>query len=419
MGKNIVITEDKLRAVIRTIIKEQKVDLITTIQEMGFIPTSINNYKHKIHKNLTLKIEGENVIVKKGLKEIGRVNVSDIIDLEGIIKSSFPLEEQVIKGSSGDPYEYKKEGNIYYARKKGSSSWIKTSGNASKAIATKIFKETPTVKTDDKKITQTPPKKPEKPNVIVSDTLVNKKIFFDPTLETTPFKCSEEGCAEWVSNQLDDLGVPRQGNAWHSHNIGQKNLKFTPFMKLNPTVQSQMANLFSKINAKPIEKSQENSVKSLVNNLMPNQSTLKNTLNVNDIVGLYYDDSTNFTKAFFEGGTGMGDMGSGSKITDGPYFIKKDGTPWTPNDLEKNIQFYPGKSLRGGSGFGMNTHLGYVGAKVDGEPIIFHNVHGQVYATPLNKMGKTKIFWVKKGPGEVVIPKEENKSWYDSFLNLF
>jgi hypothetical protein len=144
MGKNIIINETELRAIVKNIIKEQKVDLVTAIKEMGFTPVSQNNYKHKTQKDLTLKIEGDNIVVKKGSDEIGRVKTSEIIDLEGIIKSSFPLQEQVIKGSGNDPYEYKKEGNVYYARKKGSSSWVKTSGEASKAIASKIFKQTTT-----------------------------------------------------------------------------------------------------------------------------------------------------------------------------------------------------------------------------------------------------------------------------------
>jgi hypothetical protein len=144
MGKKIIINESKLRAIVRNILIEQVVDLVTAIKEMGFTPVSQNNYKHKTQKDLTLKIEGDNIVVKKGSDEIGRVKTSEIIDLEGIIKSRFPLQEQVIKGSGNDPYEYKKEGNVYYARKKGSSSWVKTSGEASKAIASKIFKQTTT-----------------------------------------------------------------------------------------------------------------------------------------------------------------------------------------------------------------------------------------------------------------------------------
>ena len=50
---------------------------------------------------------------------------------------------------------------------------------------------------------------------------------------------------------------------------------------------------------------------------------------------------------------------------------------------------------------GINTHLGFVGAIVDGEPIIFHNIDKQVWATPLSKMDKNKtaIVWARGGGG--------------------
>jgi hypothetical protein len=321
---------------------------------------------------------------------------------------------QVVQGEKGDPYEYKKDGGYYYARKKGSNNWILTRGNIALAVATKF---TP-VKSQglDKNLKVNKPKD----NVLVSDTLVSKHIVFDPKNETVPFQCTEEGCAEWVSNQLDELGLQRQGNAWHSHNIGQKNMQLTPFKNLSPSIQKQMAALFTKINANPTEKSQEANAKALLTSLIPDQQSLKKTLNVNDVVGLFFNDSTNFTKAFFEGATGYDKMGKASKVTDGPYFRTKNGQPWNPSDLGKNIQFVPGKSLENGSGFGINTHLGYVGAVVNGEPIIFHNVHGKVHATPLSKMGNTKVLWVKTGPtGNIVNPKESSPSWWDSFTSLF
>jgi len=259
-----------------------------------------------------------------------------------------------------------------------------------------------------------------KNNVLVSDSLVKQDILFDPNKETKPFKCTEKGCAEWVSNQLDDLGLQRQGNAWHSHNIGQKNMEFSPFKNLSPNTQRQMAILFSKINSNPTEKSQEGNAKNLVMSLIPNQQGLKKILNVNDVVGLFWNGSDNFTKAFFEGATGYDEMDGGSKVTNGPYFMTKNGQPWNPSDLKKKIEFIPGNSLKNGSGFGINTHLGYVGAIVNGEPIIFHAVHGTVHATPLSKMGNTKVIWVKTGPtGTVVNPEETSPSWWESFTRLF
>ena len=198
-------------------------------------------------------------------------------------------------------------------------------------------------------------------------------------------------------------------------------MTYTPFTNLSPDVQMSMAKLFSKINSNPKEKSFESDAKSLLQKLIPNQSSFKNILNINDVVGLYWDKSDNFTKAFFEGATGYDNMGTGPRETDGPYFMKKDGTPWNQKDLGKNIEFMPGKSLRNGSGFGMNTHLGYVGAIVNKEPIIFHNVHQTVHATPLSKMGSSKILWAAKTGGGMgaVSPKETSPSWWESFKSLF
>jgi hypothetical protein len=58
-------------------------------------------------------------------------------DLIKIVKQV--LSEQVVQGTGDDPWEYKKEGDKYYARKKGGKNWVLTGGNAEKSIKTKIF----------------------------------------------------------------------------------------------------------------------------------------------------------------------------------------------------------------------------------------------------------------------------------------
>lgn len=69
------------------------------------------------------------------MKKIIRLTESNLLS---IVKKV--ISEQVVQGSGGDPYEYKKEGEKYFARKKGSPNWIEATGNISNAIATKIFK---------------------------------------------------------------------------------------------------------------------------------------------------------------------------------------------------------------------------------------------------------------------------------------
>ena len=51
---------------------------------------------------------------------------------------SLHLQEQVVQGKAGDPYEYKKEGGYYYTRKKGAKDWILTRGNVALAVSKKF-----------------------------------------------------------------------------------------------------------------------------------------------------------------------------------------------------------------------------------------------------------------------------------------
>ena len=56
-----------------------------------------------------------------------------------------------------------------------------------------------------------------------------------------------------------------------------------------------------------------------------------------------------------------------------------------------------GETIKKGIGWGMNTHIGVVGAIKDGVPIVFHNIGGQVWADPYNNLkGDSRIAWVKR-----------------------
>ena len=56
-----------------------------------------------------------------------------------------------------------------------------------------------------------------------------------------------------------------------------------------------------------------------------------------------------------------------------------------------------GKTLTNGKGFGMNTHVGIVGAIKDGVPLVFHNITGSVFSDPYNKLKNGgKIVWIKR-----------------------
>lgn len=90
------------------------------------------------------------------MKKIVRLRESDLLS---IVKKV--LSEQVVQGKGSDPYEYKKEGDKYYTRRKGSTSWILTKDKVADAIAIRIFKTTvtskPTSKPSQPKPTTPPP----------------------------------------------------------------------------------------------------------------------------------------------------------------------------------------------------------------------------------------------------------------------
>jgi hypothetical protein len=80
------------------------------------------------------------------MTKIIRLTESELVNLVKKVLSEQPITApgiDIIQGIGNDPYEYKKENKVYFARKKGSNKWIKTVGKISDAIATKIFKDKP------------------------------------------------------------------------------------------------------------------------------------------------------------------------------------------------------------------------------------------------------------------------------------
>ena len=228
----------------------------------------------------------------------------------------------------------------------------------------------------------------------------DKEIFHDPfgsdpkdSADARVGVCTTTACAQWVSNTFGkETWV---GNAWHAHKRFSD--KGSALENLSPAVIKKAELIFNKVNEKPIPSSgpgvyngtEHFSIRKLAQSLIPEQSLWMN-LELGDIVGLYYHTSYNFTKSFYEFATGKTNMGDGGADGYGPLFrTKKDKKTWDPSMKGKKIEFEAGNALRGGKGFGMTTHIGFVGAKQDGVPIIYHNVGGQVMATGLNAMSKT------------------------------
>jgi len=85
----VILTESQIKRVL-----EQKNDIITSLKEIGFVPSGNGVFKHSQKPELTVTLAGEIVVVKNNGVKIAEIKTSDIKDLEGTIKST-SLKEQV------------------------------------------------------------------------------------------------------------------------------------------------------------------------------------------------------------------------------------------------------------------------------------------------------------------------------------
>ena len=339
------------------------------------------------------------------------------------------LSEQVVQGKGSDPYEYKKEGDKYFARKKGTSNWIETTGNISTAIASKIFKITTTTPenqqtTDlpfktasegnqfrewvnnshpdyDKSIgldrqgshtnsyiqkawlkygKEYPSKKTEvqkkEPQQIVVMPGINPKYSKQidwkklSTTDSTEKVCTSDTpeCAQFLNNW--DNRISSVGNAWiaYRNDSVMGPTVYSSFKGLNQSTVKEVISLWQQIHKKGggvKNGPYTTQIYNIVDKLVPKAGQYSK-LKPGDYVGLFYPESTHHEEAFYQGGE--------------PWFV--DGDP------DK-----PGKNIMSGNGWGMNTHIGIVAAIKNGVPLIFHNIGGNVISDPVNKL---RIAWVKR-----------------------
>lgn len=358
-----------------------------------------------------------------------RLSESEFVNLIRKILLEQPtgsMDSNVIQGSGRDPYEYKKEGDNYFARKKGSSNWIQTTGNVADAIATKIFKSTQP--TPEKQETSDLPFKtpsegnrfrewvnnthPEyaksigldrqgshtnsfirkawskygnefssskseipatpKPQINVMSG-INQKYLKQidwkklSTNTTTNNVCVADTteCAQFLNNWDDRISSV--GNAWNAYRndsiMGPT--VYSVFRGLNPSTVKDVISLWKKIDKKGGGKENgpsSSEVKNIVDKLVPKAGQYPK-LKPGDYVGIFYPDSKHHEEAFYQGGE--------------PWFV--DGKP--------------GKNIQSGNAWGMNTHIGIVAAVKDGIPLVFHNIGGNVISDPANNL---RIAWVKR-----------------------
>jgi peptidoglycan hydrolase-like protein with peptidoglycan-binding domain len=186
-------------------------------------------------------------------------------------------------------------------------------------------------------------------------------------------KAGQKNCGQFVNDFSEKLDFV--GDAWLAHDLdGVGKRVWSVYTNLSPNIIDTIYKTFINIDkaggwkdSGPMSETIKKLNQSLTKN-QPNASGLK----VDDIVGIYFPSSTHHEEAFYEAGKN--------------YFIK-----------DKNGNLVKGKTLSGGKGFGMNTHVGIVGAIKDGVPLIFHNITGSVFSDPYNKIkGGGKIAWVKR-----------------------
>ena len=271
-----------------------------------------------------------------------------------------------------------------------------------------------------------PEPEPEEPEPEEPESETLEGIIYAPNLpdnvkrgETTVVtECTEKDCAQWVSNTLQTFGGST-GNAWHQHrntSIGRGG--HTSFKEFGEDRMAEAAEIFRLINKKPRNYGAYNArIRKLAETFLEPAGTWEKRLKLGDIVGLYWANSAYFGQAFFESTTGYKGLGStpctdeGGRCGDGPFFLHPNGNPWVQEDLGEDIKFKPGNTLKTGRGFGMNTHLGFVGAMYKGTPIIFHQVGQIVKAVPLNSSrfgrgGQLGIFWNKRSDRTLTERKE-------------
>ena len=186
-----------------------------------------------------------------------------------------------------------------------------------------------------------------------------KQIDFSnlSTDSTTPYVCkpNDSNCAQFVNDVSDDLKYI--GNAWTAYKVAPGQLVYSAFNNIDSNKVQKAKQMWDLIHKKGggVEKGPYNKkIASFVNGIVPSKPNVN--LQNGDLVGIFYPPSSHHEEAFYQGLTS-----------------DKNNSP---NSL-----------------WGMNTHVGRVMVILDNTPIVFHNVGGNVQATPASLL---RIAWVKR-----------------------
>lgn len=294
---------------------------------------------------------------KKIISEIDRIK--EIMNL---------IVEAEVVTNYDKAWDYKREGDMFYAKKKNESNWKRLSGNALNSVKRLVFK----IKDQSGKSTDSDQDSKNKGIKVGNIAPEQRSQINFNNLSTTSStsnicKTDSTNCAQFVNDIRPDLEYV--GDAWlayQNENLGKR--IHNSFNDLTTDEQKKIKDLWLKIYKSGGDYDNYNTeVKNVVNQLVPGTGKVTD-LKLNDVVGIFYPPSTHHGEAFYEGG-------------------KK----WF-KDNEKGEKII-GKTLGTGLGWGMNTHIGTVSVVKDGVPLVFHNVKGTVISEPASNL---RIAWIRR-----------------------
>jgi hypothetical protein len=296
-------------------------------------------------------------------------------------------------------YDYKEEGGTWFTKRKEGGKWINITNRpeAVDKLNARYFPDKKPVKTDkktDKKDQKVEVKPLKKDSTVFVSNISNPDFIeklspakLDSTKSNKILSTPDQTqCAQFVNdfNQIKKRTGANVGDAWIAKdNSKLGTLVYNVFQGLNETLQNKVIALWNKIQKKGGGKeggSDMTAVKSVIEELIKKNSfsNTKTPLQLGDVVGIYYPPSRHHEESFHQAG----------KI----YFTQKGN------------EFIPGKTIKGGEAWGMNTHLGTIGAISNNKPMVFHNIGGKVFADPVDKIKDGgKIVWVRR-PSQIGQP---------------
>lgn len=356
MGKVIKLTETELKNIIEKVLTEQQQNNVTKIQT-------------------ALKPKYGNLLGTSG------PNGDGVDGIYGTRTRQAVMQFQKDNGIKPTGYVGKITAPLLGVQPMGSADYKKPDFLKNAAMGT----QTPAA-SDNTRVAKTSVPKQITGQAQTQDTVISKNVNPEILKQIDPkkinsrdsvlmMKANQPECAKFVHDFSSK--IKNVGNAWIAHdNSSVGTTVWDAFSNLKPDTVKRITTLWDKIEKAGggKENGQFNAeVKGLVNSIVPKTPPVQ--LKIDDVVGLFYPPSGHHEEAFM----------SGSKYGKG-YFVK--------NSQGQDV---PGNTLSRGQAWGMNTHVGIVGAMKNGVPIIFHNVHGTVFADPPNKMyNGARVAWVKR-----------------------